>query len=128
MRLCLRIACHTQHLGRVRQILGACIFELGVILEVVVAIRQSQAALMHDDGVLQRIPGVLIDVEIKGRGRADAIQMRNQRRNVLLVRERVDGGKFGLQRLQSQRLESRFIHEALVQIGDFLCLGAGIGA
>src|SRR5882762_7176771 len=54
--------------------------------------------------------------------------MRDERRNVLLVGDRVDGGKFGLQRLQSQRLEPRLVHEALVQVGDLPDLGLDSGA
>ena len=45
-------------------IFGARFLELGIILQVVIAIRHPQTALADDDGILRRIPGIQIDLKI----------------------------------------------------------------
>ena len=98
---------------------------LELVVEVVITIRQAQPALAEIDDVLRGIPVVLMNLRRIRRVDADAVQVRNQRRDLLPVLERVDARELGVQRLEAEFFELCLIHETVIQVANLLRVRAG---
>ncbi len=108
-----------------RRVPRAHILEL--VVEVIIAIGQAQAALAQIDDVLAGVPVVLMDDWRERRIDAKDVEARHQRRDVALVLDRIEAREQRSERLGTELLDLRFVHEAVVEIADFLRLGAGRG-
>jgi hypothetical protein len=109
--------------------LGAGILELGIVLQVVIPVRHPQPLWPMITAYCSRILRIGTDARShRARSGADAIEARDERGNVLLLVIASMAANSGLaQRLEPQSLELRLVHEARVQIGDFLAVGIAGG-
>jgi hypothetical protein len=112
------IASEAKHLFDVQQVLLARELEFGVVQQVVIPVRQPQTALVQNKGIVTGVLSVLADIRLVRHGHANPIEMRDQRRDLLLVSESDDPRELSLQRLQVQLFRGRLVHETRVQIGD----------
>ncbi len=109
-----------------RLIFRADVFELRVvILEVVVAIRQPQAALIDLESVVGRITRVLRYAHIVRSGDIDLLETSDDVGYFLLVVQRPNRREVCLKRMQTGSFDPRLVHETGVEVADLLRLGSG---
>ena len=114
-----------EHFRDVRQVCLAQLFGFGVVLQVVIAIRQAEAALIGFGDHLRRVLVVLIRAEREQRSptleRRWKLRSRDIFRQILLRLQTRDALQFRQQRLGAQLLDGRLIHTRRVEIADLLC-------
>ena len=125
----LRVSEQLEHPHQVVAIAIARLARLGVVLEVVVAVRQTEPALVDDGddrgGVLRVLLGAETEQQtgpgvLPSQPQVDALGMQagDLRDQGLL---RLDGGdplQLGLQRVETPRLDSRLVHAGGVKVTD----------
>ncbi len=114
-----------QQVAHVRLVLLANAFQLGVVREVIVAIRHAEAGLRHGAEVLGGV--LLVDGdEVRERLRDEqALRAADVARDILLRFQRVDARELVLQRLQPARFDRGLVEKARVVVADFLRIAAG---
>ena len=98
--------------------------ELGIIAQEIVPVRHAQAGLVGIDRVDVGPLGIRLDRHGNGIVDAEDLQVReviHQRRAAL---DGVDSTKLGVQRCEPKLLDSRFVHEARMEVADHPLLGA----
>jgi hypothetical protein len=118
----IEIAGHAEHLLDMRRV--SCAHVLELVVEVVIAIGQAQPTLTKVDDVLAGIPVVLMDDRRERRIDSTDVEARQQCRDVAFVLGGVDAREKRGEWLDTLVLNLRLVHEAVVQIADFLRLGA----
>ena len=100
---------------------------LGVVLEVIIAVGQAQAALVglgdHRAGVFEILPGA----EFKERRNAVAVQVRNLFGKLRLVLQVADAVELRLERRQPFGVDGLLVHAGEVIIADLLRHGVAMG-
>ena len=132
LRRALRVglARHAHHVGDIGDVLGPCLGELGIILEVIVLVRQAQTALADVDG----IDGVILQVLLHtGADRHIDAVARRVAEGAGEIGLRIDCGdlrEIGLQRRGTGLFDRGRVHEARIGIADLGGDGvaAGIGS
>ena len=113
-----------QHRAHVRDVGLADRDEFGIVGQIVIAVRQAQTGLREPGDVLRGILGILVDVETHRRAHAELGQLRERRRQLGLVVDRIDRGQFVLERFGALGFECGFVHERVVEIAHFLLIAA----
>ncbi len=118
------VAQQHKHFRDVLDVFLAQVNRLGVVLEIVVAIGQAQAALIHFGNHLARVLEVGVGVEAEQYIGALAMQPHDLARQPFLRLDGRDALEIVLQRLRTGLLDGPFIHAAGVVIADLLFVEA----
>ncbi len=118
-----------EHLRDVGLVLGADVLRAGVVVQVVVAVGQAQAALVQGAHVPGAVLGVLHDEEAEAAGQALAMELRQRHGQLLRVLQAVDGGEDGLQGGRPALLDGLLVHARGEEVTHLLldaALGPGV--
>ena len=117
-----------QHRRDVGHVLGAVFLQLGVVLQVVVAVGEAKSALTDIEGVARGLLRVAFDAPLN-RCAADAeLELpREVGGEILLGGNRVDRRELGRQRSDAQFVSPLLVHEGREEVADLL-LRAACGA
>ncbi len=116
-----------QHFPHMRHVLLANLHRLRIGLRVVVAIRQSQAALVEIGDHLRGVLGVRARTEMeKGRGAA-AGQIGDDPGDVRFTLDRRNAVEIGLERRRALGFDGRFVHARRVIVAHLLFEGTASG-
>jgi hypothetical protein len=116
-----------QHLRHVLHVGGAQGLLVGVGRQVVVALRQAEAALgeVRHDGV--RVLQIGEDLGVEERRRLQALDLAREHEQVVAIRGGVDLRQPGLDRSEPGLLDRRLAHAGAVEVADLLALGVAGG-
>ena len=106
-----RVVQQLEHLDHVGDILLANLLAAVVVVQIVVAIRESEPALTRGENLLARIHLVLEDIDVEEeRPGEPAVGLQVQRGKLLLVGKRGDGVEFRLDRLWAKLIRQIGVH------------------
>ena len=95
-----------------------------IVLQVVIAIGQPEAALIEIEDVVRRLLRIAIDVADHGVDQIQLEELAEMLRQIGLRLDRVDRRQLAIERREAELLDQRFVHEALVEVADLLRLGS----
>jgi hypothetical protein len=82
----------------------------------------AEAALAEIDCVTGRLARILIDAGLNRHGHAERCQVCDQCRDIPLVFDGVDSRQLALQRAQALGIDTRLVHETVVEVGNPACV------
>src|SRR5437879_10039333 len=91
---------------------------LGVVLQVVVALRKPETALIRRADHLGRVPEILLGAKRKQRGHAAEVQRGDCSGEALTVRDRIDPREFLPERLRRRRLRLLLVHARGIEVPE----------
>jgi len=91
-----------------------------VVIDVVLAVRQAEAALPGSGDHLRAVLQILFGAKLKDGVHVVAMQMRDFSLEASYALDRRDALEFRFQRLEACRLHLRFIHAACEEVADLL--------
>ena len=122
--ICLRDTGRVQQITDIGAVLIAHALQTRIVSQVVVAVRQREAALVDHTQVLRRILAIDRDVEREWLSDAESLCVTDVACEIGTRANGVDQRKLLLERLQPFRLDTRLIHEACIQIPHLLLIGS----
>src|SRR5439155_7668300 len=91
---------------------------LGVAVQVVVAVRKPETALIRRADHLGRVPEILLGAKRKQRGHAAEVQRGDCSGEALTVRDRIDPREFLPERLRRRRLRLLLVHARGIEVPE----------
>jgi hypothetical protein len=93
--------------------------EVGFVLQVIVAIGQTEAGLQNDGDDLHAVGEVLHLAQLQRRGHANQLQTGELRLQSVEIGNGCDTLEFGLQRSDAGRFDGALVHPAAIEVGYF---------
>jgi hypothetical protein len=121
----LRVAGQHEHLLHVLAVFGPDLLQLGIGLQIVIAVRQPESVLPEIEHVLRGVARVLMNLWGVGRAHTNFIEMRNKCRDVPCAVQVMHTCQLGLQGFESERLQCRLVHEACIQVSNLALIRIG---
>ena len=114
------VAKKLEHVCHVLQIPGAELLRFFIVLGVVIAIRQAQAALARVGNDLRTVPIVLHGAKTEQHRNSCSLQAANLRLEVGAILQIRDALEFGIEGFRAGGFNRGFIHAARVEIANLL--------